>query len=69
MEVFSSEFLTAIAQFGPLGLFIAYLVWRESTLERNRKEAEQERAKSDSALASALTALTVTISHLEQRMK
>ena len=65
----SADFVAMFSQFGPLGLFIAYLVWRESTAEKGRRELEKERAESDAALASALTALTVTIQHLEQRIK
>lgn len=64
-----ADLITTFAQFGPLGLFIAYLVWREGTLEKSRRQTDKERAQSDIALASALTALTVTIQHLEQKGK
>jgi len=63
------ELITAFGQFGPLGLMIGYLVWRERIGAEKRGELEAERAESDKALAAALSALTVTIQHLEQRIK
>jgi len=72
----SPEMMGVFAQFGPLGLMIGYLVWRESVsnakreaLEKERLEVQRERTESDKALATALAALTVTIQHLEQRIK
>lgn len=65
----SPELLTTFGQFGPLGLMIAYLIWRESVGAEKRGALERERAESDKALAAALAALTVTIQHLEQRVK
>ena len=63
------ELLTVLGQFGPMGLAVAYLIWRESTLEKGRRAVERERTESDKALAGALSALTITIQHLEQRIK
>ena len=60
------ELLTAFGQFGPLGLMIAYLIWREKTGAEKRGELERDRIESDRALTTALTALTVTIQHLER---
>lgn len=63
------ELITTFGQFGPLGLMIGYLVWREKTGAEKRGEIEKARAASDIELAKALSALTVTIQHLDQRMK
>lgn len=63
------EVITAFGQFGPLGLMIAYLVWREKTSAEQRNDIEKARTASDIELAKALSALTVTIQHLDQRMK
>ncbi len=70
------ELLAVAGQFGPLGLIIAYLVWREKAgaekrgeIERERVEADKTRAEADKALAGALAALTVMIQHLDQRLK
>ncbi len=63
------ELITAFGQFGPLGLMIAYLVWREKTGSEKRGEIELARSASDIELAKALSALTVTIQHLDKRMQ
>lgn len=65
----SPDILSLFGQFGPLGLMIGYLVWRESVSNSKRETLQKERTESDKALAVALTALTVTIQHLEQRIK
>lgn len=70
------ELLALGQQFGPIGLFIGYLIWREKKgaekrgeLEKERTAAQRERTESDKALAAALSALTVTIQHIDQRTK
>lgn len=70
------EVLAAFGQFGPLGLMVAYLIWREKSgaekrgeIERERADADKVRAEADKALAGALAALTVMIQHLDQRLK
>jgi hypothetical protein len=70
------ELITAFGQFGPLGLLVGYLVWERRTDREQRRELEQAqvaaeaaRAESDKALAGALAALTVTIQHLDGRLK
>ncbi|WP_260581212.1 hypothetical protein [Sphingopyxis sp. PET50] len=63
------EVITAFGQFGPLGLMIAYLVWREKDVSAKRREADVARAAADIELAKSLSALTVTIQHLDQRLK
>lgn len=59
------EVITSLIRSGPLGIFVIYLIWREI---RNAT-ISKERAESDKALAAALSALTVTIQHLEARIK
>lgn len=63
------ELLAAFGQFGPLGLMIGYLVWREKVGAEKRGLIEQARAAADIELAKALAALTVTIQHIDQRLK
>ena len=63
------ELVAAFGQFGPLGLMIGYLVWRERAGAEKRAEIDRERVESDKALAASLSALTVTIQHLDQRLK
>lgn len=62
------ELIEALGQFGPLGLMIGYLVWREQVGAAKRGEIEKARAEADKALAAALAALTVTIQHFDQRL-
>lgn len=64
----NAEIWTLLGQFGPLGLMIGYLVWRETRVTDARQQVDRERTESDKALAAALSALTVTIQHLEQRI-
>lgn len=64
----NAEIWTLLGQFGPLGLMIAYLVWKDTRNADTRHQVEKERTESDKALAAALSALTVTIQHLEQRI-
>ncbi|MGF7151330.1 hypothetical protein FHS96_004993 [Sphingomonas zeicaulis] len=65
----SPEIWSLAGQFGPLGLVIGYLVWRETRADEKRAMVDRERTESDRALAAALSALTVTIQHLEQGMR
>jgi hypothetical protein len=60
--------LTLAGQFGPMGLMVGYLVWREPGDRKDRREhAERERdlarerINADLELARAMTLLTVTI--------
>lgn len=62
------EIWTLLGQFGPLGLMIAYLVWSDARKSDVRAQIDKERTESDRALAAALSALTVTIQHLENRI-
>lgn len=62
------EFWTMFGQFGPLGLMIGFLVWDKTRSDDARQQIDKERTESDKALAAALSALTVTIQHLETRI-
>jgi hypothetical protein len=60
--------LSIIAQGGPLGVLVVYLIWRESCDRKERKEQAEARAKVEEAdiasrekLASSLTALSMVI--------
>lgn len=64
----NTETWSLLAQFGPLGLMIGYLVWKDTRKDDERQQVERERTESDKALAAALSALTVTIQHLEARI-
>lgn len=64
----TADVLTLAAQFGPMGLMVGYLVWRETAERKDaRIKAEKEhelaraRINSDLELARAMTLLTVTI--------
>jgi hypothetical protein len=59
------ELVSSLVPFGPLGLLIAYLMWDKN----EQRKCDRERAQSDIALTQALTALTVTIADLKQRVK
>lgn len=63
------QFIALGQSFGPLGLMIGYLVWREKVGAEKRGEIEKARAASDIELAKALTALTVTIQHIDRRLE
>lgn len=70
------EILTMFSQFGFPGLLIGYLIWRESTqakekaeLERVRSEEGKLKSEADKALATSLSALTVTIQNFAERLK
>lgn len=62
------ELIAAFGQFGPLGLMIGYLVWRESkeraaAIARDAEVIRRDlaQAEANKELAGALSALTVTI--------
>lgn len=63
-----SEILQLAAQFGPMGLLVGYLILRESSERKDRREIADKRAEIDKAdtssrleLARSLTALTMVI--------
>jgi hypothetical protein len=62
------QVLALAAQFGPMGLLVAYLIWREGCERKERREMADARAKIEEAdiasrekLASSLTALSMVI--------
>jgi len=59
------DLLGMLAQFGTPGLLGIVIIWDRL----DRRAAEKERTESDKALAAALSALTVTIQHLEQSQR
>lgn len=61
-----SDILTLAGQFGPMGLFVAYLVWREQRSEGKRMSYDQARLETDRALASSLGALKAVIERLDR---
>lgn len=70
------EVLAILSQFGFPGLLIGYLIWREGTqakssseLERVRSEESRLKSEADKALATSLSALTVMIQNLAERLK
>lgn len=64
------QILAVAAPYGPVGLFCAYLAWREACRDR-REEKRQERdekireaqAEADKDLAKALTLLSERVLH------
>lgn len=55
------ELIAAFGQFGPLGLMIGYLVWRENKERSAATQRDIAQAEANKELAAALSALTVTI--------
>ena len=58
--------LSLAGQFGPMGLFIAYLIWREQRTAGAAMEYNKARLEADKALASSLGALTAVIQRLDR---
>lgn len=59
-------FLNLAGQFGPMGLFVAYLIWREQRTATTAIAYNEARLQADRALASSLGALTAVIQRLER---
>lgn len=60
------DLVNAVAQFGPMGLFVLFLYYEKRAEREHRREVELARAASDKELATSLAALTVTIEHLKR---
>lgn len=63
-----SEVIQLAGQFGAMGLFVAYLIWRETADRRERREIADARAEIDKAdiiarekQAAAFSALAMVI--------
>lgn len=61
-----SEILQFATQFGPNGLFVAYLVWRELRTDAKNLSYNHARLECDKTLASSLGALTAVIQRLDR---
>jgi hypothetical protein len=61
-----SDILSLAGQFGPMGLFVAYLVWREQRTAHIALTYNNARLEADKALASSLGALTAVIQRLDR---
>jgi hypothetical protein len=60
------DILQLAGQFGPMGLLVAYLIWRERSFEAKRMAYDQARLDADKALAASLGALTAVIQRLDR---
>lgn len=60
------DLLGLAGQFGPMGLFVGYLVWREQRADARTMSYNQARLDADKALASSLGALTAVIQRLDR---
>ena len=61
-----SDIVGLAGQFGPMGLFVAYLIWREQRTAKVALDYNQARLEADKALASSLGALTAVIQRLDR---
>ena len=62
----TADILGLAGQFGPMGLFVAYLVWREQRTAKLSFDYNHARLEADKALASSLGALTAVIQRLDR---
>lgn len=62
----TAEMIAAVGQFGPMGLFVLFLYFEKKAEREHRREVELARAASDKELATSLSALTVTIQHIDR---
>lgn len=67
------QVLGLAGQFGPMGLFVAYLMWREQRNDKWLQRHEENRLKTENAtsdanqsLAASLGALTAVIQRLDR---
>ena len=60
------DILSLAGQFGPMGLFVAYLIWREQRSAATTMAYNQARLECDRALANSLGALTAVINRLDR---
>lgn len=62
----AADILGLAGQFGPMGLFVAYLIWREQRTANLTMTYNNARLECDKALASSLGALTAVIQRLDR---
>lgn len=60
------ELMNAAGQFGPMGILVLFLYFEKKSEREHRREVELANAKSMTELATSLSALTVTIEHLDR---
>ena len=60
------QFMIFAGQFGPMGLFVGYLIWREQRNDSKIMTYNQSRLECDRALANSLGALTAVIQRLDR---
>ena len=61
-----AQLLPLVGDFGPMGLMVAYLVFREGRQSAERLETEKARIEADKALAQSLGALTAVVQRLDR---
>ena len=61
-----ADVLQLAGQSGPMGLLVAYLIWRERNFDAKRLTYDQARLDADKALAASLGALTAVIQRLDR---
>lgn len=62
----AADVIALAGDFGPMGLLVAFLVWRDVRSEAKRMAYDQVRLEADKALASSLGALTAVIQRLDR---
>ena len=58
----ATDLLPLASQFGPMGLFVGYLIWRELRTEK----LSRDRIDTDKALAASMALLTAAIEGLKR---
>ena len=61
-----AQLLPLVGDFGPMGLMVAYLIYRERAQMTERLETERARIEADKALATSLGALTAVVQRLDR---
>lgn len=54
----AAQLASALLQFGPIGIFAAYMIWREGNDRKDRKDETESRLKLATALATLAAAIT-----------
>lgn len=60
------ELINAAGQFGPMGILVLFLYFEKKAEREHRRDVELANARSMTELATSLSALTVTIQHLDR---
>lgn len=61
-----AQILPLVGDFGPMGLMVGYLVFREGRQMNERLAVEKARIEADKALAQSLGALTAVVQRLDR---